>query len=95
MWVKNASKAMPFRSSMGRATRETGTSTFSNFASCVFLSITRLEPFSWTTRSSLGRLKAAVCTPRLPSPEEKMTLTTRIGASAPSLGLRYRGSIGR
>ena len=36
-----------------------------NFASCTFFSITRLVPFSLTTRSSFGRLKAAVCTPRL------------------------------
>ena len=47
------------------------------------------------TRSSFGRLKAAVCTPRLPSPAAKTTLTTRIGASAPSFGLRSVGSIGR
>ena len=66
-----------------------------NFASCTFLSITRLVPFSLTTRSSLGRLKAAVWTPRLPSPAAKISLTTRIGAKAPSFGLRYFGSIGR
>ena len=71
-----------------------GTSTFSNFASCTFFSITRFEPFSLITRSSFGRLNAAVCTPRLPSPAAKTTLTTRIGASAPSFGLRYFGSIG-
>ena len=40
-----------------------GTSTVWNFASWMFFSITRFEPFSCTTRSSLGRLYAAVCTP--------------------------------
>ena len=47
---------------------EIGVSVLANFASCTFLSITRLVPFSRTTRSSFGRLKAAVWTPRLPSP---------------------------
>ena len=49
-------------------TFEIGTSVFANFASWTFFSITRLAPFSRITRSSFGRLKAAVCTPRLPSP---------------------------
>jgi hypothetical protein len=31
----------------------------------------------------------------LASPDEKTVFTTRIGASAPSFGLRYFGSIGR
>ena len=66
-----------------------------NLASWLFFSITRLLPFSAITRSSLGRLNAAVCTPRLASPDENTVLTTRIGASAPSFGLRYFGSIGR
>ena len=65
-----------------------------NLASCTFFSITRLVPFSFTTRSSFGRLNAAVCTPRLASPAVKTTLTTLIGASAPSLGFRSAGSIG-
>ena len=77
------------------ATAEIGTSTFWNFASCTFFSITRFEPFSVMTRSSFGRLNAAVCTPRLPSPPVKTTLTTRIGASAPSFGLRYFGIDGQ
>src|SRR5438445_6586581 len=55
----------------------------------------RLLPISLTIFSSFGRLYAAVCTPRLPSPLENIELTTRIGASAPSLGLRNFGSIGR
>ena len=53
--------------------------------------MTRLAPFSAMMRSSFGRLKAAVCTPRLPSPDEKTMLTTRIGARPPSFGLRYFG----
>ena len=88
--MKNASNETLLWSSAGKATLEMGTSTFSNLASWMFFSITRFEPFSLMTRSSLGRLKAAVCTPRLPSPAEKTTLTTRMGASAPSFGLRYR-----
>ena len=40
----------------GSATFEIGSSTILNFASCTFLSITRLVPFSRTTRSSFGRL---------------------------------------
>ncbi len=39
-----------------------GSSTLSNFACWKFLSIVRFDPFSVTTRSSFGRLKAAVCT---------------------------------
>ena len=50
--------------------------------------MTRLAPFSRTTRSSFGRLNAAVWTPRLPSPAAKISLTTTMGASAPSFGLR-------
>ena len=83
------------RSAAARATCAMGSSTLSNFASCTFFSITRLVPFSFTTRSSLGRLKAAVCTPRLASPAVKTTLTTRMGASAPSFGLRMRGIDGQ
>ena len=56
--------------------------------------ITRFEPISFTMRSSFGRLYAAVCTPRLPSPAANTTLTTRIGAMPPSFFRRYRGSIG-
>ena len=95
MWVKKASKSTFGWSAGASATFEMGTSTFSNFACCAFFSITRLVPFSATTRSSFGRLKAAVCTPLLPSPEEKTTFTTRIGAMPPSFGLRSAGSIGR
>ena len=95
MWVKKASKETSLRSAAGRATPAMGTSTFSNLASWTFLSITRLLPFSFTTRSSLGRLKAAVCTPRLASPEVKTMSMTRMGASAPSFGLRSAGSMGR
>ena len=85
----------PEGSDAGSATLAMGTSTMRNLASCTFLSITRLLPFSPMTRSSFGRLKAAVCTPRLASPDEKTVFTTRIGASAPSFGLRCFGSIGR
>ena len=92
--MKKASKSRFCWSAGASAIREIGTSTVSNFARCVFFSITRLLPFSATTRSSFGRLYAAVCTPRLPSPAEKTTSTTRIGASAPSFGLRSAGSIG-
>ena len=95
MCVKNASNAMLPWSPDASATFEIGTSTLSNFACWLFFSITRLLPFSRITRSSLGRLKAAVCTPRLPSPAENTVLTTAIGARAPSFGLRYFGSIGR
>ena len=40
-----------------------GMSVLANFASCTFFSMTRFEPFSRVTRSSFGKLKAAVCTP--------------------------------
>jgi hypothetical protein len=40
----------------GSAILEIGSSTILNFASCMFFSITRLVPFSLTTRSSFGRL---------------------------------------
>ena len=46
-------------------------------------------------RSSLGRLKAAACTALLASPALNSWLTTRIGAAAPSFGLRSLASIGR
>ena len=52
-------------------------------------------PSRASTRSSFGRLNAAVCTPRFASPAAKIALTTRIGASAPSFGFRSSGSIGR
>ena len=39
---------------------------------------------SATTRSSFGRLYAAVCTPWLPSPEQNTTSATRIGEKPPS-----------
>ena len=94
MWVKKASKSTVGWSAGVRATFEMGRRTFSNFARCVFFSITRLLPFSATTLSSFGRLKAAVCTPLLPCPDEKTTSTTRIGAMPPSFGLRSAGSIG-
>ena len=93
--MKNASKATLPWSPDASATFEIGTSTLSNFACWLFFSMIRLLPFSRITRSSLGRLNAAVWTPRLPSPAENTVLTTAIGASAPSLGLRYFGSIGR
>ena len=86
--MKNASNATLFWSAAARAMREMGTSTLSNLACWLFFSITRLLPFSRITRSSLGRLNAAVCTPRLASPAENTVLTTAIGAIAPSLGLR-------
>ena len=95
MWVKNASKDTSFRSAAGRATAAIGIRTFANFASWTFFSMTRLEPFSFTTRSSLGRLKAAVCTPRLASPAVKTMSMTRMGARAPRCGLRSEGSMGR
>ena len=56
-----------------------------NLASWLFFSITRFEPFSVITRSSLGRLNAAVWTPRLASPDENTVLTTRMGAMGPQL----------
>ena len=92
--MKNASKETSARSAADSATVEMGVNTVSNLASCTFFSITRLAPFSRTTRSSFGRLNAAVCTPRFASPAANTTFTTRIGASAPSVGFRYRGSIG-
>ena len=93
--MKKASKATLPRSAAASATCAMGSSTLSNFACWLFFSITRLLPFSRMTRSSFGRLNAAVCTPRLPSPAEYTVFTTAIGASAPSAGLRYLGSIGR
>ena len=65
------------------------------FADWTLRSITRFDPFSLITRSSFGRLYAAVCTPRLPSPLAKTSFTTRIGASAPSDGFLNAASIGR
>ena len=78
MCVKNASNETFDRSAAASATPEIGVSTLSNFACCTFFSITRFEPFSRTTRSSFGRLNAAVWTPRLASPAVKTTLTTRM-----------------
>ena len=91
MWVKNASNETFRWSAADNATLLIGTRTWLNFASCMFFSMTRLVPFSFTTRSSFGRLNAAVWTPRFPSPAANTTLTTRMGASAPSAGLRYFG----
>ena len=84
-----------FWSSGDRTTFAIGTSVLANFASCTFLSMTRFEPFSRVTRSSLGKLKAAVWTPWLASPAQKISSTTTIGERAPIFGLRYFGSIGR
>ena len=94
IWVKNASNETSACSAGRSVTCEMGVRTRWNLASWTFFSMTRLEPFSRTTRSSLGRLKAAVWTPRLASPAVKTTLTTRIGASPPRAGFRNRGSIG-
>ena len=69
MCVKKASNDSAPWSAGGRTIFEIGSSVLANFASCTFFSITRLVPFSRTTRSSFGRLNAAVCTPRLPSPD--------------------------
>ena len=93
--MKNASKVTSRCSAGRRVTWAMGVSTRRNLASCTFFSMTRFEPFSRTTRSSLGRLNAAVCTPLFASPAVKTTFTTRIGARAPRAGLRNRGSIGR
>ena len=95
MCVKNASNAMFPWSVAASAIFEIGVSTLSNLACWLFFSITRLLPFSRITRSSLGRLNAAVCTPRLASPAENTVLTTAMGARVPSRWLRYFGSIGR
>ncbi len=67
----------------------------SNFARCTFFSIVRLLPTCLMMRSSFGRLKAAVVTALLASPAASSWLTTRIGAAAPSFGLRSFASIGR
>ena len=47
-----------------------------NLASATFLSSTSLKPFFLRTTSSLGRLKARVCTPALVSPAVKSSSTT-------------------
>src|SRR5258708_766952 len=72
-----------------------GSRFFANLACWTFLSMTRFEPIWRTMRSSLGRLNAAVRTPWAPSPVASTSLTTRMGASAPSLGFRYFASSGR
>src|SRR3954470_18122308 len=95
MWVKNASNDRFDRSDRLRTTFAIGIKVFSNLAFWMFFNITRFEPFWLTTFSSLGRLKAAVWTPLLPSPLEKTSLTTRIGDEDPSFGFRYFWSIGR
>ena len=93
--MKNASNETSVRSVDGNASAAIGVSTRWNFASWTFFSMTRFEPWSRMTRSSLGRLNAAVWTPLLASPAVNTTLTTRMGASAPSSGSRQAGSIGR
>ncbi len=94
MCVKNASKRTARRSRAPSATWAIGMRTLSNLACWTFFSITRFELFSRITRSSFGRLKAAVWTPTLPSPAANTRFTTRIGASAPMRGLRNAGSMG-
>ncbi|MCY1464613.1 hypothetical protein D9M71_826570 [compost metagenome] len=56
MWVKKESKSRSFWSAGRSTSLEIGFRVDSNFASCTFLSITRLEPRSRITRSSFGRL---------------------------------------
>ena len=56
MWVKNESKSTSFWSAARSTSFEIGVSVDLNFASCTFLSITRLEPRWLMMRSSLGRL---------------------------------------
>ena len=69
-----------------------GIRTLLNLASVTFFSITFLEPFLVRTRSSLGRLKAAVCTPARVSPAVKSSITTLIGEAAPRLVKYFLGS---
>jgi hypothetical protein len=57
--------------------------------------IVRFEPFSATTRSSFGRLKAAVCTPLLPSPDRRFH-SLRESATPPELRIaiaRFDGQV--
>ena len=55
--MKKASNETFAWSAAGSATFEIGRSTILNFASCTFFSITRLVPFSFTTRSSFGQVE--------------------------------------
>ena len=57
-----------------------GSSSLSNFALCLFLSSTFFDPLWLLTSSSLGRLKARVCTPARASPAEYISLTMLSGA---------------
>ncbi len=93
--MKNASNDTRGRSPGASTTSAIGRRTFRNLASWTFFSMTRFEPISATMRSSFGRLKAAVCTPWLPSPAASTTLTTRMGASSPRRGLRNSSGMGR
>ena len=54
--MKKASNETFAWSPVESATLAIGTSTRSNFACCMFFSMTRLAPFSRITRSSFGRL---------------------------------------
>ena len=67
----------------------------SNFASCTFFSMTRLLPFSAVTRSSLGRLKAAVCTPARASPPMTTSIHDPDRRHGAELRVPVGGSIGR
>jgi hypothetical protein len=68
VWLKKASNESA-GSWSGASTRSAiGLPATSYFAWMTFFSITFFEPFAWRTRSSLGRLNAAVWTPARVSP---------------------------
>ena len=92
--MKNGSNATAARSALPSATSAMGRSTFANFASWTFFSMTRFEPLSRTIRSSFGRLNAAVWTPFAASPAARSSFTTRMGAIAPSFGFFIAASMG-
>ncbi len=72
-----------------------GTRIWSYLARMTLRSRTFFEPLASRTRSSLGRLKAMVCTPARLSPEVKTGSTTRIGLSLPRFRFLCSSGIGR
>ena len=85
--MKKASKATFAWSADASTTFEIGIERLRELGVLDVLEHDALGALSRTTRSSFGRLNAAVWTPRLPSPAAKTSLTTTIGASAPSFGI--------
>ena len=95
VWLKNASKVINSVCDESKTISEIGFSSCSNLASCIFLSITFLEPFALRTLSSFGKLKAKVWTPAFVSPALYISCATTIGESLPRSKFLCLSGIGR